>query len=46
MEFKDKYTTTAIAEKDKVVLSSDAYAIGEMIEKLINKLEQLRLCSK
>lgn len=46
MEFKDKYTTTATADpikdKDKVVLSSDAFAIGEIIEQLINKIEHTR----
>ena len=41
MNFKDKYTNTA--EKDKTPLSNDAYAIGEMIEKLINKIEHARL---
>jgi len=49
MSFKDKYTTNeklSIAvlidkdtkEKDKVVLSNDAYAIGELIETLTNML--------
>jgi hypothetical protein len=37
MEFKDKYSTD-INEKDKEkkVISNDAYCIGEMIEELIN----------
>ena len=43
MEFADKYTTTTLAEKDKVQLSPDAYAITEFIDKLIKKIEQTRL---
>lgn len=42
MEFLDKYTTEAQQaakpeqEKDKIVISQDAYAVGEMLQKLIN----------
>jgi hypothetical protein len=41
--FKDKYTTADLVlsdakEKDKVTLSNDAYAIGQLLECLINKL--------
>jgi len=48
MGFKDKYTTKEILdveilidkntkEKDKMILSNDAYAIGQLLETLINK---------
>ena len=45
MGFTNKYTTTTLIaadigtaqlEKTKIVVSSDAYAIGEMIEQLMN----------
>lgn len=45
MNFKDKYTTADLIaadlspskeEKDKTVLSNDAYAIGQLLETLIN----------
>ncbi len=45
MGFKDKYTTASLItsdispdkkEKDKIPLSNDAYAIGELLETLIN----------
>ena len=47
MEFADKY----ISEKEnksnpdvkKIILSNDAYAVGEMLQNLINKLEHMRL---
>ena len=45
MEFKDKYTTDTKIKADKTgeeakkeVLSSDAYAVGEMIQSLKNVL--------
>lgn len=49
MAFKDKYTTPEILdvailidkktpEQDKIIISNDAMAIGEMIELLCNKL--------
>jgi hypothetical protein len=39
----DKYKPAKTKEEDdKIVLSDDAYAISEMIELLINKLEQAR----
>lgn len=40
--FKTKYTTADLkakdseGEKDKIVLSNDAYAVGELLEILIN----------
>jgi hypothetical protein len=49
MSFKDKYTTANLItsdtspdkkEKDKVVLSNDAMAIGELLECFINKMGQ------
>ena len=49
MSFKDKYTTPDILdvailmdkhtkEQDKIVISNDAMAIGEMLELLCNKM--------
>lgn len=38
--FESKYSTKT--EPDKTLISNDAYAVGEMIELLINKIEQLR----
>ena len=44
LNFKDTYTTSDLIliddkdkEKDKIVLSNDAYAIGQLLECLINK---------
>lgn len=43
MNFVDTYTTEdikgkdPIKEKDKLVLSNDAYALGKLLECLINK---------
>ena len=39
--FKDDYTTTN--EADKTNISTDAYAIGEMIEKLLQEIKKKRL---
>lgn len=41
--FKDKYTTTDNAEKDKIALTTDTYALGEMIQLLIDKIEHARV---
>jgi hypothetical protein len=44
--FTEKYTTDALmladskGEKDKTVLSNDAYAIGQLLECLINKMSR------
>ena len=49
MGFKDKYTTKGLLdvailidkntkEADKMLVSNDTYAIGEMLELLINKM--------
>jgi hypothetical protein len=49
MSFKDKYTTVDVLdvailidkntkEQNKVIISNDAMAIGEMIELLVNKM--------
>lgn len=47
MIFKDRYVIEKKAiepeNKDKISISNEAYAIGEMIEKLMNKIELLRL---
>jgi hypothetical protein len=52
MAFKDKYTTDILLkaepdkEKDKVIVSPDAFAQGDMMQVLIDKLEHLRLGKK
>ena len=47
MDFTEKYCpeTEKLDAKniEKKVLSDDAYAIGEIIQNLINKIEQARL---
>lgn len=46
MDFSTKYVSTKEAKpvgEVKVVLSNDAYAIGEMIEALINQIEHTRI---
>lgn len=46
MEFKEVYTSTSekdkIENKNKKVISDDAFALGDVIQSLINKLEQIR----
>lgn len=41
MNFADKYSTKE--EEKKILISKDAFAIGEMIENLIKQIEALRL---
>lgn len=41
MEFKDKYTDDP-KDITKKFITPEAYAIGEMLEELKNKLEHLR----
>ena len=48
MKFTDKYTTEELKskddkEKDKVSLSNDAYALGEVLEELKIKIEHVRV---
>ena len=47
MEFKEKYTNEKEKEKPeekgKIVLSNDAFALGEVLEELRQKLEHLRI---
>ena len=47
MEFKEEYTNTTekgkMENKKKKIISDDAFAIGEMIDRLINKIEQARI---
>lgn len=38
-DFKDKYTTDS-KDTTKTLISNDAYALGELIECLINKLSR------
>lgn len=40
MEFKDKYTTASLGEKDKIVLSQDYYALCEVITDLIMEMRK------
>ena len=46
MNFQEKYVTSAEAikpeNKNKVIISNDAYAVGEMILELINSIELAR----
>jgi len=47
MNFTDKYISqTEMAEKPdlkKIVITDDAFAIGELLQELINKIEHTRL---
>jgi hypothetical protein len=50
MDFDAKYTTQKLIDIDptgeevkKTILSDDFYVIGEMLEKLIAKIEHVRL---
>lgn len=45
LSFDEKYTTDVLS-KDQIIISKDAYAIGEMIQNLINKIEVARLTLK
>ena len=40
MEFAAKYTTDALS-KDQIIISKDAFAIGEMLEQLRKSFEEL-----
>lgn len=41
--FEDNYTSTTAAVVGKIQLSDDAFAIGQLLVSLINKIEQVRL---
>ena len=43
MKFKDKYTNTKDKEVGKIELTNDAYAVSEMIDALIDKIEHARM---
>ena len=48
MDFTAKYTTNELIlidlkEKDKIVVSNDAYAIGEMLKELTDEISRARL---
>ena len=43
MKVKDKYSSAKEDDKTKLVMSNGAYAVCEMLELLINKLEHTRL---
>jgi len=42
--FKEKYTAdkTKLGEAEKTEITKEAFAVGEMIELLIDKIEQVR----
>lgn len=40
MDFKEKYTIKD--EPEKVKITPEAFALGDIIQELINKLEQIR----
>ena len=44
MKFKDKYSTET--EVDKIKITPEAFAIGEMIQVLIDKIERVRVSLK
>ena len=48
MRFDKIYVNTSEKEKpgnkDKKVISDDAFALGDIIQKLIDKIEQTRSC--
>ena len=44
MRFKDKYTNVKdLIDPDRIIISPEAYAICELIEKILDKLEHIRL---
>lgn len=43
MEFKEKYTYASDKEAGKKEISDDAYAVGELLDILVKKIEQTRL---
>ena len=47
MEFQEKYAPLTdkdkIQNKDKKIISDDAFAVGDIIQELINKIEHTRL---
>jgi len=47
MKLEEKYTNTTEKDKecnkDKIILSDDAYAVCDFIEILVNKIEHIRL---
>lgn len=43
MKFKDKYSSATENDSKKLVMSNGAYAVGEMLEEILDKLEQVRV---
>ena len=47
MKFQEKYTSLSekdiIENKDKKIISDDAFAEGDVIQELINKIEKSRI---
>ncbi len=46
MKVSDKYSSATENDTKKLVVSNEAYAVCEMIELLIAKLEHLKITSK
>jgi len=42
-DFKEKYTDDKTKEPNKKLISADAFALGELLDSLINKIEHARL---
>lgn len=43
MKVKDKYSSATENDTKKLVVSNGAYAVAELLEELISKLEQTRI---
>lgn len=42
MKFKDKYTSVDQNEPGKTKITTEAYAVAELLEQILDKLEHLR----
>lgn len=40
MRFRDNYTTSTRAEPGRITISEEAYAIGELLEKILDELKR------
>ncbi len=43
MDFEAIYSNTTESDNKKVIISDDAYAIGEMVQALIKEIERARV---
>lgn len=46
MKFQDKYTNAKEGDIKKIEISDEAYALGEIIQVLIDKIEHVRVSLK